>query len=133
MNTLPNNAILQQLAELSGDAIKVIQTLLTDERTAPSVKLRAAKLVLDAAVAVNLAENEPEPQPKQATAAVAALPNEPAQPAVSRKVVAMAPIVKPPRIGRNDLCPCGSGLKHKKCCLNKISPHTQNASLARCA
>ena len=22
------------------------------------------------------------------------------------------------RIGRNDLCPCGSGLKYKKCCLN---------------
>ncbi len=23
------------------------------------------------------------------------------------------------RVGRNDLCPCGSGLKYKKCCLNK--------------
>ena len=23
----------------------------------------------------------------------------------------------PPRIGRNDLCPCGSGKKFKKCCL----------------
>lgn len=23
------------------------------------------------------------------------------------------------KIGRNDLCPCGSGLKYKKCCLNK--------------
>ena len=22
-------------------------------------------------------------------------------------------------IGRNDLCPCGSGKKYKKCCLNK--------------
>ena len=26
---------------------------------------------------------------------------------------------KPPRVGRNDLCPCGSGKKFKKCCLNK--------------
>lgn len=26
---------------------------------------------------------------------------------------------KPEKIGRNDLCPCGSGLKYKKCCLNK--------------
>ena len=25
----------------------------------------------------------------------------------------------PPKIGRNDPCPCGSGLKYKKCCLNK--------------
>lgn len=24
-----------------------------------------------------------------------------------------------PKVRRNDLCPCGSGLKYKKCCLNK--------------
>ena len=24
-----------------------------------------------------------------------------------------------PKIGRNDPCPCGSGKKHKKCCLGK--------------
>jgi uncharacterized protein len=24
-----------------------------------------------------------------------------------------------PKIGRNDPCPCGSGLKYKKCCLDK--------------
>lgn len=27
-------------------------------------------------------------------------------------------IRRPPRVGRNDSCPCGSGLKFKKCCLN---------------
>ena len=26
-----------------------------------------------------------------------------------------------PKIGRNDPCPCGSGLKYKKCCLDKLS------------
>ena len=25
-------------------------------------------------------------------------------------------IVKPPKVGRNDTCPCGSGKKYKKCC-----------------
>ena len=25
----------------------------------------------------------------------------------------------PPRIGRNQLCPCGSGKKFKKCCMGK--------------
>ena len=25
-------------------------------------------------------------------------------------------VVKPPKIGRNDPCPCGSGKKYKKCC-----------------
>jgi uncharacterized protein YchJ len=24
-----------------------------------------------------------------------------------------------PKIGRNDLCPCGSGKKFKKCCMRK--------------
>ena len=23
-----------------------------------------------------------------------------------------------PRVGRNDMCPCGSGMKYKKCCIN---------------
>ncbi|WP_420885320.1 SEC-C metal-binding domain-containing protein [Candidatus Protochlamydia phocaeensis] len=26
------------------------------------------------------------------------------------------PLLSGPRIGRNDLCPCGSGKKYKKCC-----------------
>jgi len=30
---------------------------------------------------------------------------------------------KKKKIGRNDPCPCGSGKKYKKCCLNKTSPH----------
>jgi hypothetical protein len=27
-----------------------------------------------------------------------------------------------PKVGRNDPCPCGSGKKYKRCCLEKISP-----------
>ena len=27
---------------------------------------------------------------------------------------------RPPKVGRNELCPCGSGLKLKKCCLKNI-------------
>jgi len=30
------------------------------------------------------------------------------------------PIRAEPKVGRNDPCPCGSGLKFKKCCLKKI-------------
>jgi hypothetical protein len=31
------------------------------------------------------------------------------------------PLVRPgARIGRNDPCPCGSGLKYKKCCLGRL-------------
>mgnify|MGYP005851107267 CR=1 FL=1 len=28
-------------------------------------------------------------------------------------------IINRPEVGRNDPCPCGSGLKFKKCCLRK--------------
>ncbi len=28
------------------------------------------------------------------------------------------PVVLPPKVGRNDLCPCGSGRKYKKCCID---------------
>jgi preprotein translocase subunit SecA len=27
-----------------------------------------------------------------------------------------APVIKGPKVGRNDMCPCGSGKKYKKCC-----------------
>lgn len=30
-----------------------------------------------------------------------------------------APIKAEPKVGRNDPCPCGSGKKYKKCCMNK--------------
>ena len=33
-----------------------------------------------------------------------------------KKQKASATIVKGPKIGRNDPCPCGSGKKYKKCC-----------------
>lgn len=29
---------------------------------------------------------------------------------------------KPPRVGGNDLCPCGSGKKFKKCCMTPPIP-----------
>ncbi len=36
---------------------------------------------------------------------------------------AEAPPVKPaPQVGRNQPCPCGSGLKYKKCCLRRSAP-----------
>ena len=30
--------------------------------------------------------------------------------------------MKTVKVGRNDPCPCGSGLKHKKCCIGKSAP-----------
>lgn len=35
----------------------------------------------------------------------------------------------PPRIGRNDACPCGSGKKFKRCCLRDQND-TQDSEMA---
>jgi SWIM/SEC-C metal-binding protein len=32
------------------------------------------------------------------------------------------PVVAPPKIGRNETCPCGSGKKFKKCCEGQLAP-----------
>jgi methionyl aminopeptidase len=34
--------------------------------------------------------------------------------------------MKTVKVGRNDLCPCGSGLKFKKCCLSKSETETED-------
>lgn len=33
------------------------------------------------------------------------------------------PVTAEPRVGRNELCPCGSGKKYKKCCQQEALPH----------
>jgi len=38
---------------------------------------------------------------------------------VDRLLNPQVAVTKSQAVGRNDPCPCGSGLKHKKCCLNK--------------
>jgi uncharacterized protein YecA (UPF0149 family) len=37
--------------------------------------------------------------------------------------------LKMSKIGRNDLCTCGSGKKYKKCCESKTASHTQSRVL----
>jgi len=46
----------------------------------------------------------------------------------NRKIEPNTPYVKTPEPGRNELCPCGSGLKYKRCCLNKPRAAVQSAA-----
>ena len=81
-----------KLDQLSGMALDTIREILEDPNAPASVRLRAAKLVIDN---TNSENETQEPEPKQ-------------------------PSLRPaPKIGRNDYCPCGSGLKYKRCCLLK--------------
>ena len=34
----------------------------------------------------------------------------------------LRPVISPPQIGRNSLCPCGSGRKYKRCCGRQDRP-----------
>jgi SWIM/SEC-C metal-binding protein len=38
---------------------------------------------------------------------------------VERLLNPQAPVTAKAKVGRNDPCPCGSGLKYKQCCLRK--------------
>jgi hypothetical protein len=47
----------------------------------------------------------------------------PAQPAHGRRrPLPCSPVLWPSNVRRNDRCPCGSGVKFKKCCMRAISP-----------
>ena len=51
----------------------------------------------------------------QAASALADRPQAPGAPANAPAPQPRRPIVAQPHIGRNDPCPCGSGLKYKNC------------------
>lgn len=52
-------------------------------------------------------------EPDEDLTTVKARPNSPRR---SRKIFKPAPIRRKFKIGRNQKCPCGSGLKFKRCC-----------------
>jgi hypothetical protein len=56
-------------------------------------------------------DSRPKKRPK---IGIPVLPSPPVPPPSS--YAAPQPVVREPKIGRNDPCPCGSGKKHKKCC-----------------
>ncbi|MCU1257844.1 MAG: Protein translocase subunit SecA [Bryobacterales bacterium] len=115
-------------------AISTIRDLLTDPKTPPGVRLKAALSLLKectapppaapalagesfrrhtahlVATATVVPDSEPLCSPEKQE-----IVHNPAQcpPAPFRRAT--------PKIGRNDACSCGSGRKHKHCCLNRPS------------
>ena len=52
-------------------------------------------------------------------------PDEPEDVAeIERALLERTPVAAPPKIGRNEVCPCGSGKKFKKCCEGQLAPTT---------
>ena len=58
------------------------------------------------------------PRPAVPVRPAAPTPPRPAAPVPAPRVINLPPVPRLCRIGRNDPCPCGSGLKFKNCCMN---------------
>jgi transposase-like protein len=138
----------EALADLAVDALR---RALTDEKTPAGTRVRAALAILNTITsppepkkqimldiqklrvrpdeaqneAQNDAQNESQPDDSQSASEP---PIQPAAEAYADCVhnIAQSTRVETirrnhPKIGRNDQCPCGSGLKHKRCCQNKAA------------
>jgi hypothetical protein len=148
--TLLNEAVRERTAAwqeealvLAPQALHVLRTILHNEDASPSVLLRAALATLKIArvgekvdpSATHLAalpELEPEPTPESARPLSEALTAQIDEMQQRQKefhenlhnyaqAAAPLPIRRPAEPGRNSQCPCGSGLKYKRCCANASS------------
>jgi hypothetical protein len=124
-------------------AVQTIHNLLSDPNTPASVRLKAALAVISLASTppapkrqtvleiekLHLADPPASPAPKNAQPCTTQNPVGPSPSAAPRENSAeippavhnpaQSPRTVPPKPGRNESCPCGSGLKYKRCCLDK--------------
>jgi hypothetical protein len=116
-----------EIHSLAPAAIDTLRKTLTGPATAPGLRLRAALAVLKH-VTAPLPEppaGDPTPEPVDSPEPPAET-NPPAEPVQknfvhnSAQPAAPVPYHRPtPKTGRNEPCPCGSGLKFKRCCLDQ--------------
>lgn len=124
----------EQAEALVPQAFEAINQILADPKTPASVRLKAAlaliqlattppppkkqiELILETPATQNLhnpaqsvAPMPPQPRPVTQTQMPPIVPK-PAQQPIRRES---------PKVGRNEPCPCGSNLKYKRCCLDKV-------------
>jgi preprotein translocase subunit SecA len=95
-------------------AFQALEQILQDPKSSASARLRAAIFILSHAL----------PSPAKERRATPTLPKPTQNPEImhNNAQIPNQPYRRPePRIGRNDMCPCGSGKKYKYCCLGKSS------------
>ncbi|MEW6032013.1 MAG: preprotein translocase subunit SecA [Bacillota bacterium] len=114
----------QMIASIQEDIVRTVFKLRVErrpeappERTGVAVKPEAAGFVAARAAAGGGLLSGPAAGPGQVATGAAPPPRpgpagrSPGSPGGGRP----APVVNPPKVGRNDPCPCGSGKKYKKC------------------
>jgi len=126
----------ERTESLVDKAYNALEALLADPKTPASVRLKAALYAIDKAAT----PPAPKTQIQLDLEKVRISPNPPVT--IDRDLNIVHPVhnsaqdaqsaqsaqSKPqpirrehPKIGRNETCPCGSGLKYKRCCLNKAA------------
>ncbi len=120
----------EQATQLAPQALAVIQDILTNSGVSPSLRFRAAQLILKMATDPNAkpitARSTGIPELEAVSGQVHALRKEffvrhPELPNPAQSCTNAQPIRLPPQPGRNTTCPCGSGLKFKRCCIAKAA------------
>ena len=124
--SLQSQIIADSLQDLASAAIDTLRDILVSPDAPPSVRLRAAQSVLNACT-----NNKHESQ---------APPSHPLQELsthfdTSDEKDAAAALTSPfrresPKTGRNELCPCSSGLKFKRCCGDPVRINQHQAAAA---
>jgi transposase-like protein len=124
------------MRDLAALAVDTLRSLLEDPKTPPAVRLRTALAVLQRPHFPNRGWHLPEriepPREQQVVDGLAeikadydAMRMTDAIKASAVKQVAEVPDLPEPPIARNAPCPCGSGLKYKRCC-GGASPGKRN-------
>jgi hypothetical protein len=122
----------ERAVELADLAFASLREILTDPKSSPSVRLRAATFIIQTALGRTPAKAAKPPVLNNLSAAPPA-PNPPVPPQPDQEAApenlhknAQQPYRRSaPKIGRNEPCPCGSGRKYKRCCL--LKPQTAAA------
>lgn len=112
----------EQNVELAPLAAKTVADLLNDPATAPAIRLRAALAILKEASALQPARAVPASAPPQIV--------QPAKTEIHAQSCTMT-VRKAPEPARNSICPCGSGLKFKRCCASKMAAQSAQPAQSR--
>jgi len=118
----------EKAEDMSDLAFTTMRAIMEDPKASPSVRLKAALAV------VNLVTTQMPPQKKLPNTLEDRIdPPTPVPASLKPQNVhnsAQSPSPAPvetirrdhPKLGRNEVCSCGSGLKYKRCCLGKPMP-----------